>query len=319
MEFRSSLQLSIMPKKAAGIAGVSKDEWRIFIGLLHSVNGILEREMEGMGWGKLVMRGGFEEIEEQRMREIVLAKNKISWMRERIGEWSNRNMAELSKEWTYENDKRAIKMKSLKAIEMAVRDHELERNVVEKTEMELEKKPDGKKLGFGPSDVVFPSSSSSSTTPDAETSLETPSYPQELVKDWERELKEAIDSAPSRRRDSYGLRTPDIISRGKWEDIDTSALYSLIRLHREDDEKTEKVEEGDHFSFDWEATWTYYGVVRDENGEQVLRECAQMPLGLKVDSEGKGEEGDKGVEMKMERKNDEGGKGDNEREWKIDL
>ncbi|KAF7930987.1 uncharacterized protein EAE97_009196 [Botrytis byssoidea] len=61
-EFKSSLYISISPASHAGVAGISKGEWRSFIGLLHGVNQGLEREMKGMGWGRLAMEGEFPSL-----------------------------------------------------------------------------------------------------------------------------------------------------------------------------------------------------------------------------------------------------------------
>ncbi|TGO51917.1 hypothetical protein BOTNAR_0340g00010 [Botryotinia narcissicola] len=61
-EFKSSLYISISPASHAGIAGISKGEWRSFIRLLHGVNKGLEREMKGMGWGRLAMEGEFPSL-----------------------------------------------------------------------------------------------------------------------------------------------------------------------------------------------------------------------------------------------------------------
>ncbi|KAI9642857.1 hypothetical protein NHQ30_008591 [Ciborinia camelliae] len=57
VEFRSSLHLSVAPQSAAGIGGVTKDEWRSLLGLLVEVDGMLGGEMKGMGFGRLEMSG----------------------------------------------------------------------------------------------------------------------------------------------------------------------------------------------------------------------------------------------------------------------
>ncbi|TGO38513.1 hypothetical protein BHYA_0073g00220 [Botrytis hyacinthi] len=62
IEFKSSLYISISPASHTGVAGISKGEWRSFIGLLHGVNKGLERETKGMGWGRLAMEGEFPSL-----------------------------------------------------------------------------------------------------------------------------------------------------------------------------------------------------------------------------------------------------------------
>ncbi|KAF7946309.1 hypothetical protein EAE96_009310 [Botrytis aclada] len=62
VEFKSSLYISISPASHAGVAGISKAEWRSFMGLLHGVNKGLEREMKGTGWGSLAMEGEFPSL-----------------------------------------------------------------------------------------------------------------------------------------------------------------------------------------------------------------------------------------------------------------
>ncbi|TGO12153.1 hypothetical protein BTUL_0093g00010 [Botrytis tulipae] len=119
-EFKSSLYISISPASDAGVAGISKGEWRSFIGLLHGVNKGLEREMKGMGWGRLAMEGEFPSL-------------KTPYSEKKNG--GNRG---------------------------------------------------ARKEKLGPSDIIFPSSSSSSSS----LSEEKLAYPREVVKSWEEEEQE---------------------------------------------------------------------------------------------------------------------------------
>ncbi|QSZ31808.1 hypothetical protein DSL72_001377 [Monilinia vaccinii-corymbosi] len=84
--------------------------------------------------------------------------------------------------------------------------------------------------------------------------------------------------------------------------------------------------EEDAVLFTWKATWVYYGVEIDGDGNEVLRECSQMPLGVEIDFGGRGE-------SEIERRTyGEGGEGkghggkegededeDEDARWKIDL
>ncbi|ESZ95725.1 hypothetical protein SBOR_3879 [Sclerotinia borealis F-4128] len=101
-----------------------------------------------------------------------------------------------------------------------------------------------------------------------------PSYPHELVRDWDGES-----------------------AKGKEDKVG----------------KKEEKKETEEVSFEWKATWVYYGVVTDENGGEVVRECGQMPLGLEVEGvfESRGEESENG--RKEEEVEEEEGR------WKIDL
>ncbi|KAK6604703.1 hypothetical protein H4I96_05285 [Botrytis cinerea] len=115
-EFRSSLYISIIPASHAGVAGISKREWRSFVGMLHGVNKGLKREMKGMGWGSLEMEGEFP---------LLKIANKKG---------GNRG---------------------------------------------------ARKEKLGPSDIIFPSSSSSSSV-----SEKTPAYSREVTRSWEDEEQE---------------------------------------------------------------------------------------------------------------------------------
>ncbi|TGO24349.1 hypothetical protein BPAE_0105g00160 [Botrytis paeoniae] len=210
-EFKSSLYISISPASHAGVAGISKGEWRSFMGLLHGVNKGLEREMKGMGWGSLAMEGEFPSL-----KTLYSEKKKGGNRRTR-------------------------------------------------------------KEKMGPSDIIFPSTFSS------ENEEEKPAYPREGVKSWEDKKQE--------------LKT-----------------------------KIEEKEE-EEISFSYKITWVYYGMTRDENGREILRECAQMPGEVEMDFESEGSvkkisaaEG-KGQEEKEEKSRDSDvvQEGEEEQIWKIDL
>ncbi|TGO75365.1 hypothetical protein BELL_0217g00010 [Botrytis elliptica] len=222
-EFKSSLYISISPASHAGVAGISKGEWKSFIGLLHGVNRGLEGEMKGMGWGRLAMEGKFPSL---------------------------------------------------------------------KTPYYSEKKKGGnrgaRKEKLGPSDIIFPFSSSPSSSDLSSLSEKKPAYPHEVIKSWEEEEQE--------------FKT-----------------------------QTERKEEGE-ISFSYKITWVYYGMTRDANGKEMLRECEQMPEGVEMDfeseefgkkmsaAEGKGKEEEEGKEVKSGvNEAEEEEEEEEEQMWKIDL
>ncbi|KAF7882509.1 uncharacterized protein EAF02_005872 [Botrytis sinoallii] len=216
-EFKSSLYISISPASHAGVAGISKREWRSFIGLLHGINNGLEREMKGMGWGRLAMEGKFPSLKTPYYSERKKGGNRGA-----------------------------------------------------------------RKEKLGPSDIIFPSSSSSSSL-----SEKKPAYPREVIKSWEEEEQE--------------FKT-----------------------------QTERKEEGE-ISFSYKITWVYYGMTRDANGKEMLRECAQMPEGVEMDfeseesgkkmsaAEGKGEEEEEEEEGKEVKSGVSEAEEEEEQMWKIDL
>ncbi|KAA8571540.1 hypothetical protein EYC84_001540 [Monilinia fructicola] len=59
VDFRSTLHLSITPMTTAGIVGISREEWRSLIALLHSVNGMMGPGSHGAGFGRLEIGGDF--------------------------------------------------------------------------------------------------------------------------------------------------------------------------------------------------------------------------------------------------------------------
>ncbi|TEY45517.1 hypothetical protein BOTCAL_0330g00120 [Botryotinia calthae] len=119
-EFRSSLYISITPASHAGVAGISKREWRSFVGMLHGVNKVLERETKGTGWGSLGMEGEFPSLKTANKKR------------------GNRG---------------------------------------------------ARKETLGPSDIIFPFSSSSSSS-SSSVSEKRPAYSREVVRSWEDEEQE---------------------------------------------------------------------------------------------------------------------------------
>ncbi|TGO92322.1 hypothetical protein BPOR_0005g00110 [Botrytis porri] len=127
---------------------------------------------------------------------------------------------------------------------------------------------------LGPSDIVFPSSSSSSE----EKEVEKPAYMREVVRNWEGEKE---------------------------------GLKEKIKEKENEEEET---------SFSYKITWVYYGITRDENGKEILRECAQMPEGVEMDFESEesfGEE--KEEDLKEDSDVVQGEEEEEEQIWKIDL
>ncbi|CAD6445236.1 8a283c0f-7e5d-4cf0-9212-5ef8300504f7 [Sclerotinia trifoliorum] len=52
--FKTTLYISITPSTQAGVSGITKEEWKIFLRMLGLVNVGMSEEMKGMGWGKLM-------------------------------------------------------------------------------------------------------------------------------------------------------------------------------------------------------------------------------------------------------------------------
>ncbi|KAJ8059726.1 hypothetical protein OCU04_011371 [Sclerotinia nivalis] len=61
--FKTSLYISITPATKAGVSGITKEEWRMFLRMLGLVNAGVSEEMKGMGWGRLEIGGGVPRVE----------------------------------------------------------------------------------------------------------------------------------------------------------------------------------------------------------------------------------------------------------------
>ncbi|KAF7858462.1 hypothetical protein EAF04_009062 [Stromatinia cepivora] len=83
--FKTSLYISITPSTKAGVSGITKEEWRMFLRMLGLVNGGVREEMRGMGWGRLEVRGGVPRVEVGVSSWEKRRKGKMEMKKRRLG------------------------------------------------------------------------------------------------------------------------------------------------------------------------------------------------------------------------------------------